>query len=1557
MRLPIQIDTGAIAPGLRQVENLVDASMSRIQARVNAVKGPAMAGGVGMHTDFRMANREASGLVKTLTGVGSLSTGLGIGAAVGGVALLEQGLERSIRKAREFQTATLAIAATLGSIGEWKVGPGGKPMSQGQQAQRNMWEAEKYRMKILERSAKNILTFEEQLSAFQGGLSSGARKGLNPNQVMKLTEQTAVVAKTLGLRGEQIANASRLMMGGGVNIARSTIGRALGITNADISTRQGPELERFLNKRMKGFEQMQGQFENSIEGLSSTLEAKIDVMASRIGEKFFKGIAPTIKQIGMLSEPERADYKSDKEYKQAMTDYKKQSGTMDEVVGAAAEAFNGLFEGVKSVVESDTFKTLLSILVEISKVSKTIMLAAVFSKIAGAVGAATGALSKFLTMARAAGASSSFGGGGGSGRGMGGMMGMMPMDIMSDVLTGGGARGPRGGGAAGLAGMLGLAGFSGADPGGILLRQRQIRQANPSAGSLARVAGFNSKQMLSWADAMVMSLGYGAASHPDVMKYGPDAVNAVTKRAGRAGREDYGSIRRGLKGLAAEEAELGNRSQFLRGSEQQKAMERLDAIGMERMALQQQMGMIPYGMLPFQGKVGRRWDMFTGHAQKALPIAMTGLMAGQFAKDLVPGTAGNMLGSTIQGGSLGYLMAGIRPGMTAGKAIGLGALAGIGTSVASHYSQQSMEDLNKGTTGGQQWGMRLGGALSGGAMGGMVAGAPGAVVGAVVGGVLAPLISEMKKAEAQAKASADALAEMESKFPRATKGIKIKDQMKALDTEMKQIEDGTHEWKGKGFLKGMKAQRKNLQRQYDENFQNGVFEGQENKLQGEVEKLKLQVETAQKYGGTGYSASKKMLKLQEQLAKKDLELNKSNIPVDFDMEEFAKERNNKKDGRYQKWQEDFKKWGAQGTGNEGKTYDEFVSELAEKQTKALQEKALPGLKAQLETQYQAQGKMLDLNMLGTRAMGSDRRSLASYYDMQAGIYDKAGMFDKGMHDPQFKKYQAGMMGQYRRGMREDYDMGRLGLEGNNLERVKVGLERSRLREDVSLKLSHLKLDAQKIDITGAQTKLDASRLDLQGQQIDLGSKKLDLQSQALGDDEIQTKLGMANTEQQMKRTTEDYRLGKTDAQLGYQGALLNQRKANIAPDLFYGSMGPVSEAASNIRYKVESEFAAKFDPGQYENAYRESLKVQEDQMGLDKQLAEQATKRAALGLDRIEEDYGSAMVDLTMQMRGLSRHMQEIGINKEELDLAKKGNALDKSENALAKKSNVLKDKENNLSAQENQIATKRTGEDANLTDKELALKQKNLELQDKKQRRELGELGKTIKETGGGDIPGLPGVGTTPALSGGLPGVGNPQFAMPGGMPVGVGDAMSAGNGVKGIAKMTTDGKMMFDGANGFSILDEKSQTAFQDAMSGGELGKALQVSNPMMTGDKLGHLNSLPDAAKQMGLENTAIHAAYAKPLGSKEDWMKVRELMDNGMTKQQASQQIVNSKAMREYQADVEKRGMSQSGTGGGNLTLNVPVSITAEEKIDPAKLRRDFETFINDWCRSQKLKGAG
>lgn len=309
------VDNSKLNAGLNQMESIIDSRVRAIQNKM------ATAGtGRGVFSAFSAAtpnlsafesqlartSKAGDALGRSLDRIGStLTSGLGFGLAVGGLALLERAFDKAIGKAKEFQTAQLAIAATLqssykliGSQGEVTGGAGFNRM---------LGESGRLNREIIKRQAVNILTYEEQLGAFQSSLNAGARKGLRPNQVMDVSEQLAIVAKTLGLRGEEIANASRIGLGGAVNISRSTIGRALGITNEDISKRQGSELVTFLQGKTKGFQAGAPSFAKSIEGVTSTLEAQIDVFMAKVGEKFMKNATPIIQQFGKALEGQGAE--------------------------------------------------------------------------------------------------------------------------------------------------------------------------------------------------------------------------------------------------------------------------------------------------------------------------------------------------------------------------------------------------------------------------------------------------------------------------------------------------------------------------------------------------------------------------------------------------------------------------------------------------------------------------------------------------------------------------------------------------------------------------------------------------------------------------------------------------------------------------------------------------------------------------------------------------------------------------------------------------------------------------------------------------------------------------------------------------------------------------------------------------------------------------------------------------------------------------------------------------------------------------------------------------
>jgi hypothetical protein len=1310
--------------------------------------------------------------------MGTLTTGLGIGAAVGGMALLEQGLSRSIRKAKEFQTATLAIAATLGSIGSWQ-GAGGRSLPQSQQAQRNMWEAERYRQTILTRSAKNILTFDEQLQSFQSGLAAGARKSLKPDQIMKLTEQTAIVAKTLGLRGEQISNASRLLMGGGVNVARSTIGRALGISNADISTRSGPELERFLKSKMRGFDQMQSQFEGSIEGMVSTLEAKIDVLSARAGAKFMKGISPTLKQIGMLSEPTRDQFDKgaagQEKFTKSLKIYQQQSKTMNTLVDAAAQGFNGLFNGVKAVVESDSFKTLLDILVKISSVSKQIMLAMVFKGIASAVMGATGALQRFLAVA---GVTSALGGRMGGAAG-----GLMPTDL-ARVALGAGSRGAAGVGAVGAGAALGLAGYGSAMP--VL---RDPTRAGLRAATAARYLRGNDLALeRGGAAGVVGSLGYGAANDPSLAgRVGVRGQAAIARAARLAGRADYRTIQTQLPILAREEAQLASRIPWMQQTGMNTTTEeaRLTAIRNQRAALIATRESIPTNMLPFGGALSRNVSAVGAGLQQRLPMGVMGLMGGQMVKEMGMGATGTLLGSSIQGGSLGYMLGGNRPGMGAG----IGAVGGLGSGIAQLAKARSMEDLTKKTTPGEYAQMALGGAMKWGATGAMIGNvipgvgtAVGGGIGAIAGGILEPLIASMKKAELQAKASADALDAMREKFPQAAKVQDIQAAIRKVDKEIAQktkyapaadynnIRGGSElrdAWLAREI--GPLIRKKGtLEKQLGIASQSASYEGKSNARADRIAKLQESIKLYTGSMGAGPTAQKKLLSMQKELGILSSEENLMAIPTDYDVGAAAKKLNPPQrvdypneaayDRAHKKYQQStmaqelqrkYQIWKASPDNihkEDERTFSQYISDKTGNVNLQLQKKALPGIKEQISTKADLARYNLGYSQQALAALGQGKKSLADYLVFKNQETQKAAEYDRGLNDPAFKKYLNAQLREKKTTLKEEYEAKRIDQATNVLEKQKLGMEKSRLGEDMPIKSARLQIEAQEIQLNSQKTNLDLAKLSgtglarigLTGEKLALTGESLQLQKEGLGLAGQKVDVDIARTLQNKGRLTQDYPLNYREAQLNLQQAQMGQVSAAGAPALFYGNMGPVSGAAGAIRNYVESEFAQKFDPAEYENAYRAKLQMEEQQLVINQELADINTKRAALGLDRIEEDYANALIDVTMQLGGLQQSKKQNVIDKKMNDIGIRENALDQidqqyaiPEYNLAVSGLKLKQQSDAVSATENAIAQKRLGEDYAMSSMEMGLKERSLGITGNKLGREIGQMGAGLIDLG----------------------------------------------------------------------------------------------------------------------------------------------------------------------------------------------------------------------------------
>jgi hypothetical protein len=350
---------------------------------------------------------------------GHFTSGLGIGVAVGGMALLTGAFDRGIQKAREFQTAQISIAATLTSVGT-RIGADGKTLSRPDQFAANLQYAKALQQQLLDASTKNHLKFEEQVGAFQSSIASGARKGMNIDQIFQISDLGAMAAKSLNLHGEQIANATRLLTGGGVNVGRSTIGRALGITNQDITSRSGNDLYKFLEDKLKGFQAAQNEFGNSIEGVISTIESKVDTLMARVGMRFFNAVRPTIARfLDVFDDPKQGQgansgsngindpNESDVHFQARVAQHKKDAEALNHLTDAAADMFTKIFKALASVIESGQFQTFVSLLETLAGYADKLVLGAVFAVITSNILKAQRGLATFATTLKSMGGAQS----------------------------------------------------------------------------------------------------------------------------------------------------------------------------------------------------------------------------------------------------------------------------------------------------------------------------------------------------------------------------------------------------------------------------------------------------------------------------------------------------------------------------------------------------------------------------------------------------------------------------------------------------------------------------------------------------------------------------------------------------------------------------------------------------------------------------------------------------------------------------------------------------------------------------------------------------------------------------------------------------------------------------------------------------------------------------------------------------------------------------------------------------------------------------------------------
>lgn len=426
------VDQSGLRAGLAQSASLVDQYVAKVNAKLAAAGKTTLSGMVGVG-NAATSMQKMIGISGQLTASleklsGLFNSALGVGTLVGGLGLLGAAFTRAIEKAKQFQTAQIAIAASIQS--SYKItGAGGRALNPIVAFDVSMREAQRINTEIIQRQAKNILNYQEQLSAFQSSVAPGSRKGLSTTQVMNVSEQAAIVAKTLGLRGEEIANASRLLLGGGVNVARSTIGRALGVSNQEIAGKSGDEFYKFIMGKMSGFQTAEPSFAKSIEGILSTLESQFDVFFAKIGKRFIEKLQPSLQSFGKMLQGPGAEQFAD----------------------TLVTLFSSLFKALEQIGKSPAIPIFMQFLKFIANYGDKILLGVVLTQILGIIGKVGLAGQGFVKMlqditAWAAKASASV-------QGLSGSTAGLAESQSAATATGNGMMG--GGGAAGAAAGLG----------------------------------------------------------------------------------------------------------------------------------------------------------------------------------------------------------------------------------------------------------------------------------------------------------------------------------------------------------------------------------------------------------------------------------------------------------------------------------------------------------------------------------------------------------------------------------------------------------------------------------------------------------------------------------------------------------------------------------------------------------------------------------------------------------------------------------------------------------------------------------------------------------------------------------------------------------------------------------------------------------------------------------------------------------------------------------------------------------------------------------------------
>lgn len=190
-----------------------------------------------------------------------------------------------------------------------------------------------------------------------------------------------------------------------------------------------------------------------------------------------------------------------------------------------------------------------------------------------------------------------------------------------------------------------------------------------------------------------------------------------------------------------------------------------------------------------------------------------------------------------------------------------------------------------------------------------------------------------------------------------------------------------------------------------------------------------------------------------------------------------------------------------------------------------------------------------------------------------------------------------------------------------------------------------RIDRARLDVVG---QFDNQTWGLQQQKMALEQQKMSLapQQNAFQDEEF----GMQERGlyQSRQRAREDQPFKRREAGFGAQMAGLNADQAQMSLSM-YGQGAPQYQAMeSAIRYKVDAQIGQDhpITPGQYEDNYKKSKDMELTRLGIEVQLTDDAKKRAALNVGRVEEDYVNALQQITHSLTGVGLAKQNAGIDR-----------------------------------------------------------------------------------------------------------------------------------------------------------------------------------------------------------------------------------------------------------------------------------------------------------------------